>query len=202
MGMADRNFFSITGNEAGDIWINDIWTFKADEPGMRELILDSIVAPPSSSDCLKFSGTRRLRVRVIEVDGRNAAEDAVDINHCQDLDIIIGTLYAGQTYCATIKGGSQRIHIQVDKQIGHGRETDYDLGNFADQGNAKTIDVSLNIKILTGAPVKVRVLTANKPIIENPSQHYDISGGGLWSRLFYPLFNWVKDLLNQFGIKI
>lgn len=198
----DKNYFVISGDDTGNININDVLTFTADQPGIRELVLDTIAAPAGFSDCLKLSGIRRLKVTIQVVDGHQSIEDAIDINHCQDVELVIDTLYAGKTYASTIKGGSKNIRIQIRALASHGHTTDFDLGNFADQNNDKTTGVSLDVATVDKSPVKVRILTADKPAILNPAQKYDISGGGAISRLFYPLYNILKDLLKIVGIKI
>lgn len=200
--MADNNFLSVVGDVAGNIWIDNVLIHAADVPGIRELTLDVVSPSGLHSDCLKFSGVRRLRVTVNVVDGRLCTEDAIDVNHCEDLDIIVGVLHAGRTYCGTIKGGSEFIRLEIKRQIGHGRETDYDYGNFSDQGNDKTTGCTLNVTTADQSPVRVRMLTADKPEIENPSQPYRITGGGIISRLFYPIYNLLKDTLRLVGIKI
>lgn len=201
--MADKNFFNITGDDTGNIWVNDVLTYTADQPGIRELVLGDIVPPNGVwSDCLKLSGLRRLKIKVGIVDGHLCAEDSVDVNHCQDIELIVDVMYAARTYCFTVKGGSRNVRLQVGKLINHGRETDVDLGNMSDQGNAKTTGIVLNLTSLDHTPIKVRVLTADKPTIENPSQAYTFSGGGILSKLFYPIYNLLKDTLAKVGIKI
>lgn len=200
----DRNFFNVTGDDTGNIWVNDVLTYTADQPGIRELVLGDIVPPNGVwSDCLKLSGLRRLKIKVGIVDGHLCAEDSVDVNHCQDIELIVDVMYAARTYCFTVKGGSRNIRLQVNRLINHGKETDFDLGNLADQSNAKTTGVVINATSLDKTPIKVRVLTADKPIFENASaQVYVISGGGIWSKLFYPIYNLLKDTLAKVGIKI
>ena len=37
MATPDKNFFNISGDDTGNVWVNGILTFTADQPGMREL---------------------------------------------------------------------------------------------------------------------------------------------------------------------
>lgn len=200
-GGGDKNFFSITGDDAGNIWINDAFAIAADQPGMREITLPPIVAPAGYADALKFSGVRRLRVNVPQVDGRQAAEDAIDINHCAELEVAVGDLWPGQTYCATIKGASSSIGIVVARQHGHGRETDYDYGNASDQGNAPTRDCLLSVRTVDNSPAAVRLLSAEPVTFPNAAvQGYAVDARAQgW---FYPVYNFAKDLLRSIGVKI
>lgn len=217
----DRNRLSITGTPNGNIWVNDALVFTPsgiadsavvvrDRFGiqskisgeMRELHIPSVVAHAGDSDAVKLSGCVRLRLIIGTIDGRAAAEDAIDINNrCAQVEALIGQLWPGQTYCGTIKGASRGIHLSVLKQHGHGRATDWDYGNFSDQGNDPTTACTLEVETADQSPVKVRLLSADPVQYLNPEvQQYDTSRlNGGW---FYPLYNLLKDLLAFLHIKI
>lgn len=202
--MSDKNFFRITGDEAGNIWLNDRLTFRAEEPGIRMLALDDVIVPQAEgyADALKFSGVRRLRVCVNRIDATFCAEDAIDINHCAELQVVVQCLWPARKYCGTIKGASRAISIEVVDQRGHGGETDWDLGNFSDQGNARTTGVQLDVLTFDSSPVRVRLLSADMPLmaIRPGGQCYQVDTCAQgW---FYPVFNFFKDLLRTFGWKI
>ncbi len=202
--MSDKNLIRFSGDEAGNVWLNDVLLFAADVTGTREYMLADIVVAESEGirDALKLGGVRRLVVHVGSIDARFAAEDAIDINHCEDVAVIVGQLWPGRKYAGTIKGASKRVRVEVAQQHGHGGETDWDWGNFSDQGNSFTSEGNLNVTTADGSPARVRLLSANPPALENGAAKYQVSGGGLVSRWFYRVYNALKDLLHTFGIEI
>ena len=203
--MADNNYLSFAGDAAGNIYRQlggspAELIFTADQPGMREWHEPEIVAPGGTADALKLSGVVRFRLHVGLLDGRNAAEDAVDINHCRDVELVVRDLFPGAKYCGTIKGASNGILINVEKQFGHGGETDWDYGNFSDQGNGKTTGCELASATQDGSAVRVRVLTADRPRLIDRGTPYKVDERAQgW---FYPIYNFIKDILRTFGIKI
>ena len=129
MGKPDKNLFSISGDNLGNVWVNDRLTFTAADDGMREVRIGDLMAQAGEeiSDVLKLSGLQRVRVIANSVDGRFALEDAIDINHCQSCEVLVTDLWAAKKYCGTIKGESKDIRIVVARQHTHGGETDWDL---------------------------------------------------------------------------
>lgn len=211
--MSDKNLVSLAGDGSGVVWITRgdapaELLFAADVPGMRELRLRYLVAQAGAgiADVLKLSGVSRLRVIVDSIDAKFAAEDAIDINHCTDCEVLAMDVWAGQKYVSTIKGASKNIRLVIARLYSHGGETDIDLGNFSDQGNGNTTGVSLNIARIDSFPVKVRCLSAAAPTLENTGsdyehpQRYDITK--LNQGWFYLLYNFFKDLLRSFGLKL
>jgi hypothetical protein len=201
--MPDKNHFRISGDDLGNIWVNEVLTFHASLPGMRELRLPDIVVPAGQgiADALKSGGARRLIVYVGTIDAREAEEDAVDINHCDDMFLYVDDLWPGRRYAGTLKGGSQRITVGVKRQHGHGRETDWDLGNFADQGNASTGPVTLDVTMADASAVRVRRLNASQPtLLGAPKQTYHVTA--VPRGWFYPIYNFLKDLLATFRVRI
>ena len=207
-GTQDSFGVAFRGDDKGNIWRDGEQIFSSNDSGMRELHLGSLVKPAfvPTTDLLKISGCVRLSLTVDSIYGQGCLEDAIDINHSHDISIVVNDLYPGDKYCSTIKGGSTNIRIVVGRQHGHGSEMDYDLGNFSDQSNAKTTGVSLHINTVDRTPVTVRVLTADKPILENSGAPYEqpqiyhvtlLNQG--W---FYPLYNFLKDLLKKFNVGI
>ena len=164
MPAPDHNFFSVSGDDAGEnIWVNNRLMFTAVHEGMREIRLGMIWPDKNVlwNDALKLSGLRRARIFVGELDGRGCLEDAVDINHCEDVELYVDTLYSGVRYCATVKGESKRIKIHVGKQIGHGSEVDWDYGNDGGHKNGYTVDQTLDVATEDRSPVVVRCLQAD-----------------------------------------
>lgn len=174
--------------------------FTPDVEGMREVFIDHVGVTKGVTDALKISGVKRLRVVVGVLDGRGATEDAVDINHSHDVELVVSDLYAGDRYCATIKGASTNIKIVVVCQHGHGSETDYDYGNFSDTDNGKTTGCTLAIGNNDCSDVRVRVLSADKPTLIDVGPEYRVNT--TMRGWFYGVFNFFKDLLRTFGVKV
>lgn len=206
-GSIDTSAVAFVGDGRGRVELKvgdepSVLLFTADQPGIREYFHPKAIANTGMKEALKFSGVARLRVNLSKVDGHLAKEDAIDINHCTDLEVSVVELYAGQTYCGTIKGGSERIALNILHQFGHGKETDWDYGNFSDQGNRKTTGCKLTVSDVDAGQVQVRVITADKPELFGAAglaAHVSTVLSGGW---FYPVFNFLKDLLRTFRIKI
>lgn len=217
---ADKHSFPVAMDEAGRLFIKQRLCFdptldgiipgEAEKVGCRWLHQDAdgwfsigapaIIAAQGDSDALKLSGLRRVRIDCPSIDARAATEDAVDANHCEDWELNVGHLWAAQRYCGTIKGRSQRFRINVGCQHGHGKETDWDFGNFSDQGNGYTKAGTLCAVTEDKSAIAVRYLSAEPMQLEPSSQVFDVTT--LNQGWFYPLFNFLKDALRLIGIKI
>lgn len=195
MSTPDKNFFNISGDDTGNVWVNDVLTFTADQPGMRELDIGSVLPPVDGgwADALKISGIRRLRVRVDVLDGRNCREDAVDIDHSEDVNLSVNILYPGRTFCGTIKGESKRCSVMVANQVGHAKEVDWDYGNHENKRNGYTTGQTLSVKTEDRSDATVRCLQADAPTLKNGPYRYVFPKPGTWYhpivifffRLFY-----------------
>lgn len=195
--MSDKNFYNISGDDKGNVWVNDTQVFWAYQPGMRELEVPDLIVPPPDpsvpgdkgfSDALKVSGIRRLKIKCGVIDARHCIEDAIDINHSEAVEIEVDTLYAAKRYCSTQKGASLDVKTTVRRQIGHGKETDYDLGNKSDQAKGRTRQISLDITTEDRSVVAVRVMHAHRPALLNKAtQRYKVNGWlkGWISYLFF-----------------
>ena len=214
--MKDKNQFSISGDGTGACWVNDRLVYhpslglqSVDGLGIAAVvrgeyleiqILWTLVARPGDSDLLKCSGLRKTRIFVDTLDGRQAAEDAADVNHCHDLVVMVNDLWPGKKYCGTIKGTSSGVTIVVGRQHGHGGETDWDYGNFADQGNGRTTGCKLTTNVVDRSAARVRLLSAD-PVecVSVDGQRYEVQK--LNQGWFYPLIDLWKGILKIFGIK-
>lgn len=192
----DINFFRIGGDDKGTIWVNDVLTFTADQPGMRELDIGSVQPPlgpdgkPMYDDALKISGVRRLRVLTDELDGRACREDAVDINHSEDYELIVNRLLPGRTFCGTIKGESKQGSVTVRKQVGHAKEVDWDYGNHENYKNGYTTTQKLSVRVEDGSAATVRCLQA-KPVELDPA-------AGPYKYVFPSPFAWYHGIVIFF----
>lgn len=186
MSTPDKNFFNISGDDTGNVWVNDVLTFTADQPGIRELNIGSVQPPlgPNGeilwADALKISGIRRLRIIVDVLDGRACREDAIDINHSEDVFVVINILYPGRTFCGTIKGESKRCSATVRDQIGHAREVDWDYGNHENTRNGYTTGQTLDVKTEDRSPATARCLQADAPTLKNGPYEYVFPKPGTW----------------------
>jgi hypothetical protein len=89
----DKNLFSFTGDEKGNIWLNgDILFWDKDYNGdTREYTLDfrDIDVADDIADTLKFSGARDLTV-FVQGNVPGGYEDCIDINnHCKNLKEVV-----------------------------------------------------------------------------------------------------------------
>ena len=199
MATPDKNFFNISGDDTGNVWVNGILTFTADQPGMRELETGSVFPPLGKkgeiiwADALKISGIRRLRVKADIIAGQTCREDAVDINHSEDVELSVNTLLPGQTFCGTIKGESKRCSVTVENQVGHAKEVDWDYGNHENKRNGYTTGQTLSVKTEDRSDAAVRCLQADAPMLKNGPYRYVFPKPGTWYhpivifffRLFY-----------------
>lgn len=185
--MSDRNQISINCDEAGNVFVNGDLMLAHDLPRLeRVLFLDDIWPNDSGiSDSLKFSGARNVTVIVNRIVG--GLEDCIDINNrCQDIEVRAGLLDVRGRYACTIKGESRDIRINVGKLLGHGSETDFDLGNRSEQASGRTRGVSINV-VDALFPVRVRVMHAWKPTLSGGPFEVDTRLMG-WIAKFFWIF--------------
>jgi hypothetical protein len=212
---ADRHTFPLAQDAAGRIFINHRLVWSEDtgllEHDLQELgcklrrvdgwwhaHLPGIVASEGDADTLKLSGLRKFRIFTPLLDGRHATEDALDVNHCEEVEITVDDLHPAQKYAGTIKGASRGIVVHVARQHGRGL---WDFGNFSDQGNEKTTGCALDITRADNGPVEVRALSADVPhLLNSERQAYSVQR--LNQGWFYPLFNFLKDLARLIGLKL
>lgn len=119
-------------------------------------------------------------------------EDVIDATDCHDFFVRIAKGYVNGRYFSTIKGGTSGFMLQVGEQVGHGKETDHDLGNWYDYNAKKTERVFLDVETHDGTAAKCRVLHADKPQTE-AGQRWDIAMPW-WRSLFYPVMRLLKAL--------
>ncbi len=213
--MTDRHTFPIAQDDAGRIFIRQrlVWseetgllehdlreqgcTMARGADGWWQVWIPDLIARAGDADTLKASGLRRFRLYAGTIDGRLAAEDAFDCNHCEDVELWVDDLHAARKYAGTIKGRSRRITIHATQ---HGPGL-WDFGNFSDQGNGRTTECALDVHRPDGGLVDVRALSADVPaLLNSAAQAYRVQR--LNQGWFYPLFNWLKDLARQFRIKL
>jgi len=161
---------------------------------------ENIIPPDDTfNDALKLSNCYDTTLTAATVYG--GSEDVLDINRGANLYVYIKKAMPRGKYVATIKGGAENITIKIDCLIGHGKETDFDLGNWSDQEPLKrTKKVYLDITTSDGSPVKVRVLHAWKPILLNAEkQKYIINT--YHKGYFRYVWAFLKFFLNIFAPK-
>lgn len=207
--MADVNFVSFEGNGTRQV-IRKYWNeagggvelFPHDElfGQMRDIIIPELVVPPGVriSDVFKASRIRDVRFSIGRLAGTGAEEDAADLMTCRNLEFLIDDLWAATLFCFTIKGESNSIRVQAKRQHTHGRETDYDLGNIVDRNlpQGRTTNCNFNIVTVDRSPVRIRVLNAHTPTLENPSeQAYKISDGA--KGFFASLIRFLQSIFGR-----
>lgn len=168
--MSDNNLVSISGKPDGELWLVD---FRNPEGHTNTLIrpkgdtswvtidLGRVFALGDTSDAIKVSGAYNAVILAeIAVGG---SEDVIDINHSHDIVVKIDDAKPQGRYLATIKGGSKNIKIHVERQVGHGKYEDFDLGNWSNQNNDKVRNVEICSNAGDGTAIKIRCLNAEKP---------------------------------------
>jgi hypothetical protein len=214
----DKNHLSISGDNLGRVFVQQTCVFAdgkmtdaieyvRERHGVDVVLIfnrpwiyvGDVVANPGESDTLKLSNLSGVNINARSIDGRNASEDTIDANHCSDVVVIVDDLWPGKKYCATIKGSSKGVMLSVKRQHGHGGETDFDLGNFSDQGNEKTTAIIIDSTTVDGSKVKVRLLSADCPTFGNGAENYAVTK--LNQGWFYTLFDLWKGILKLFGKK-
>ena len=165
--MSDKNYLSI----------------YAEEVGLR--VFGNLVPPDDSySDTLKFGGlSHDGEVEAARIVG--GREDCVDMNNVRDIHVRAEVFEPRGRFLATIKGGSVGCQLS-GTVVGHGTETDVDLGNWSDQSRKITRGTRLCLLSADGSPIRVRVLLSEWPVILNAAQQrYSfawISSVHLWDK--------------------
>lgn len=119
-------------------------------------------------------------------------EDVIDATDCGEVLVRITKGYVNGKYFSTIKGGTDGFQLQVGTQVGHGKETDHDLGNWYDYNGHKTKRVFLDVETHDGSAAKCRALHADKPQTE-AGQRWEIVSPW-WAPFFYPVMRVLKAL--------
>lgn len=198
MSRPDKQYVALAGKPDGEVWLVDyrmpegLTHRRLREAGNHDRLrieLGDIRPDATWHDALKISGVVHAFVMCGEVLG--GAEDVVDVNHSAHVEVIIERAVPRGRFVSTIKGGSHHIDLRVYEQVGHGKRTDHDLGNWSDQSKAKTIAVTLSSPTADGSASRVRVLYAAKPVL-NPAGKWKVCS---WmSPFFYPIMSVLKKL--------
>ncbi len=143
--MPDRNAYSFLGDSAGNVWLNGVRLFTADQGPIREYVIEGdVVSLPVGQDTLKFSGVERLKVTVV---GRviGGTEDCCDFNNgCDTVEVIaLGGFASGGQYVATIKGRCRNITLR-GQVLTHGAVVDFDIDNYSDQSHRRSEGITLD----------------------------------------------------------
>lgn len=192
--MSDKNYISLYESSNGQVVNYDIL-----DPS-RDLAFMSIPPAGIGSDTLKITAdeTKGLHPENITVRGKKIVgmnEDCCDEQKGRNNDVRFDDWYSGGQYVCTIKGGTQGAR-RGGCIIKHGSVTDVDIGNYSDQDNNPTTGTRLNFTTKDGSAVKVRVNNGDDPIIENPTQRYEIKN----NRFLYSIYRFFKDLLKKFNL--
>lgn len=158
----DKNFLSYSGDANGNIWRNGEIIVTGPRTTMAIIEVGSVIPPDDTyADSLKISGVINAEFHVEQLVG--SQEDCVDINHSHGITVTIVQAMPTGKYVATIKGGSSAISLYVTKQLGRGKETDYDLGNFTEASQDVTRLITIHVADYSpGTPI-VRVINATTP---------------------------------------
>lgn len=182
---ADNGEISAVGGPFGDTLhvIHD-----ASRPAVID-ILGSLIPPNGTyDDTLKLAHLKGGVTVNVGGDIVGGMEDVIDATICENVYVnVAGVMRPTGKFVSTIKGQTNGFTLS-GRIEGHGTETDIDIGNNYDAGgvklNGKTRNVKLNLTC--SEPIKVRPLSADDPIILNPTkQRYCVDK---WTRIFWPLY--------------
>lgn len=159
-----------------------------------KVALGDILTPAEYNEGFKSSRIRDAEIHLGRVLG--GAEDVFDLTDNHEVLLKVGEAVPRGQYVGTIKGASSHVVISVEKQIGHGKTTDYDLGNWYDYNRGKTTEIALVVAVEDGSPARSRVLNASKPAV-SPVQPWKIEIPW-WRPFFMPAMRIVKFFQTLF----
>lgn len=109
------------------------------------------------AEALKItSGARDITVYAARIIG--GTEDCVDVNnHCRNIRVIAAWWEPRGEYLATIKGESDGITLE-GRVANHAKKVEVDCGNWSDQGNGPTRNVTAMLEMGDGSAFKYRLL--------------------------------------------
>jgi hypothetical protein len=124
-------------------------------------------------DALKFSHAEGCYVTNSVIGDGTQIENAIDMNReCKYICISDSTLHAGGYNAITIKGGCENI-ILKNLMIYPGGNCDIELGGWSDQSKNKTTKVHIvNVRRIDGKPIRLRVINADYPTVQNTRIEY------------------------------
>jgi hypothetical protein len=107
----------------------------------------------------------------------SGSEDCIDCNNgCEGIDATATLWVLKGSMGFTIKGGTKDVHLQ-GTVLGHGKETDVDIGNASDQSHAWVTGTQLNLfPAIPGDKIRVRVLGGDLP--------FETPGSGPYTYVF------------------
>jgi uncharacterized protein YceK len=169
----DVNYYSITGDSAGSLWVDNTQVRWGPLPiyEIPSIVLDLPTLGVDASkynDILKFSRAINIRIDQVTVKtGGTQIEQAIDMNNlCQNITIVRADIQEGRENALTIKGGCNNIHFGMLSIIPGSGHCDIELGGASDQSNLPTTEVTMDSAAMTsGAPIKLRILNATPPDI-------------------------------------
>jgi len=192
MSTPDKNFCIVSQADDGTLWgqggpfgpVNKM-LHDASRPVYIEILGDLIPPDKTYADTLKVAHvTGEVLINVIG-DIVGGYEDCIDATICKGNVTVTWTGFLKPTgnFVSTIKGETNGFTLR-GKVSGHGLEGDIDLGNYFSANGRKLNNATKNVRLeLTApSPIKVRPLSADNPIILNPSQPYKIDK---YTRYFY-----------------
>lgn len=96
-------------------------------------------------------------------DSVGGSEDVIDECDCRHVAVFARRFIPTGRYVSTIKGGCSDCQLHVQEQVGHGRVTDHDLGNWYDYNRRRTTGIKLEAHLLDGSLPRARLINADHP---------------------------------------
>jgi hypothetical protein len=144
------------------------------------------------TEALKLSRVRH--VMVLAGEAVAGTEDVLDACDVQSSQVQFSKAYAaGGRYVSTIKGGTLDFKLIIAEQVGHGRVTDHDLGNWYDFNRRATSRITLDVHTHDSSAARARMLRADRPLVP-AAQRWAIATPW-WRPLFvhgYPILKKLK----------
>tara|TARA_R110002110_G_scaffold74463_6_gene196997 strand:- start:1774 stop:2391 length:618 start_codon:yes stop_codon:yes gene_type:complete len=205
MSKPDKNLYSFTGDEKGNIWLNELILFWGKDwvEGTRRthtLDLRDVHVGNDIADTVKLSGALDLNVIIVGII-EGGYEDCIDINNeCKRCTVSApdGCTPRGR-YFTTIKGGSEDIMIST-WLMAYGDTTDVALGEHSDQSMKATKRVTLDITVIPGNTVGYWQFNATDPVRVVGSGPYHCEFR-MWPWFRKP-FAWIVVGLKKIGLPI
>lgn len=170
----DNNFYSIFGVTGQGI---DGQVYMPENPSQYAAIL-------------KVSHSTGIHGIALTVS--NGQENSVDINVCKDMTLsgVYGLSGVTADQCITIKGGSESIYVAGVINC-NGSRADVQIGDWSDQEDALSKNVTLDLVRADGKPVKVQVGRATGIVLKGSCVR------SWWSDFLLTAYWWIKLIVRK-----
>jgi hypothetical protein len=169
----DVNYFSISGDAAGSLWVNNVQVRTGPLPVYDVGNLTIALAPADAAkynDILKFSRVVNVTLGDVVVQtGGAQIEDGLDMNfECNNITFRSLHVDGGHQTAITVKGGCTDINFGPTLVTHAGGDCEVELGNVSNQSNKLTDRLHwTELNRWDGQAVRLRVMNATAPKIDS-----------------------------------